>query len=70
MGKFQDTIKHRGWCCPWAFLRTYLNMPTDVMAALLKLTPRAIRYQRRAFRKGKLKCMECPNSACLIRREP
>lgn len=46
-----------GYCCLWAFFSR--NKSTTMIATRLGVTPRAIRYQRQAFRQGEFKCEGC-----------
>lgn len=70
----EKLIKHakdEGYCCMWAFLEANREVYTSVLVKLAReagfpITPRAIRYQRRAFRKGEIKCEELEN--CLKKK--
>lgn len=70
----EKLIKHakeEGYCCMWAFLEANRTVHTSVLVKLAKeagfnITARAIRHQRRAYRRGQTKCQELPN--CLKKK--
>ena len=48
-----------GYCCEWAFFKTYKR--TGRIADRLGVGDRAIRYHKRMFKDGELKCEGCTN---------
>ena len=70
----EKLIKHakaEGYCCMWAFLEANRQVPTSVLVKLAReggftLTARAIRHQRRAYRRGGIKCEKLPS--CLAEK--
>lgn len=62
----EKLIKHaraEGYCCMWAFLEANRAIHTSELVRLAKgagftITARAIRHQRRAYRRGGIKCLE------------
>lgn len=62
----EKLIKHArasGFCCMWAFLEAHRQTNTSDLVVLAKeagfpITARAIRHQRRAYRRGGIKCAE------------
>jgi len=57
-----------GFCCMWAFLEANKATNTSELVKMARasgitITARAIRHQRRAYRRGLIKCEEKP--ACL-----
>lgn len=65
----EKLIKHArasGFCCMWSFLEAHRETNTSELVKLAKeagfpLTARAIRHQRRAYRRGLTKCKELKN---------
>lgn len=60
-----------GFCCMWSFLDAHRETHTSELVKLAKaagftLTARAVRHQRRAYRRGKIICLSLPS--CLKAR--
>lgn len=60
-------IRARGYCCLWAWLkvqhaRLTVAVQVDVEGVI---QPRALRYQRKAYRDGQLRCEQCKE--CLLK---
>lgn len=47
-------VSNLGYCCEWFFFSCYTD--TNLIAARLGVTPRAVRYHIQAFKKGDLTC--------------
>ena len=59
--KLIKLARNEGFCCMWAFLETHKDLPTGKLveaarAAGIRISARAIRHQRRAFRREQTKC--------------
>lgn len=64
--KLLKVAKHEGFCCMWAFLEANRTTHTSKLVILAKeagfpLTARAVRHQRRAYRRHLIKCEELKN---------
>jgi hypothetical protein len=60
--------RSEGYCCMWAFLEAHRETYTNELVKLAKeagfeLTARAIRHQRRAYRRKQIQCKQ--NDKCL-----
>lgn len=70
----EKLIKHarlEGYCCMWAFLEANRAVHTSVLVKLAReagfqITARAIRHQRRAYRRGMMTCEKLEN--CLKKK--
>lgn len=67
--KLIKTAHSQGFCCIWAFLEANRAVPTSQLVKLAKeagfpLTARAIRHQRRAYRRRLIACEE--TTGCLL----
>jgi len=63
--KLIKLVRARGYCCIWMFLSVHRQTPTSALVRLakdegFKLTARAVRHQRRAFRQGCKSCERLP----------
>lgn len=59
--KLIKLVRGEGFCCIWAFLRVHEDLPTSQLVkrareAGITISPRAIRHQRRAYRRGQTAC--------------
>lgn len=57
--------KVEGFCCMWAFLEAHRETHTSKLVELAReagfnMTARAIRHQRRAYRRRETKCLGLP----------
>lgn len=67
--KWWKYAKSEGFCCLWAFLEANRTVHTSELVKLAKeagfeITARALRHQRRAYRRGGKSC-EKLGEACL-----
>jgi hypothetical protein len=63
--KFKDYALDEGFCCPYAMLCARRKWLTSALAEDSGITLRAVRFWRKNFREGELKC--AGNKSCLIR---
>ena len=57
--KMKQYASDEGFCCPWALLVSRKRWSTPLMAEDARMSPRALRYWRRAARKGDIRCLNC-----------
>lgn len=73
--KLVKAAKSEGYCCLWAFLEANRETTTARLVELAKelgfpLTARAIRHQRRAYRRKALSCVSAPGCLKALRKIP
>lgn len=64
--KMQRFAESEGFCCPWALLISRKRWLTSALTEDSGMSSRAIRYWRRAVRKGEVCCANC--KGCLVNR--
>ena len=68
--KWIKFAKSEGFCCLWAFLEANRAVHTSKLVALAKeagftITARALRHQRRAYRRKQIECLKLGTEKCL-----
>lgn len=65
--KLEAYVEQEEFCCPLKLLEDRVKWSTERLAEDAGMTPRAMRFWRRLFKKGQLKCPRAPD--CAIARD-
>jgi hypothetical protein len=67
---FRFVAESQGACCPAEFLRQTRRETSADLAAFLGFSPRTIRYWRKRYKDGKVKCEKRSNCPRRLNAEP